>query len=56
MNEVQISGDLNKSIDWLQENGKTYFQPWKWLKDPKRTPWGQRKSRGKIKGKGFDSF
>lgn len=26
MNEVQISGDLNKSIDWLQENGKTYFQ------------------------------
>ena len=35
------------------EHGKTYFQPWKWLKDPKRTPWGQRKSRGKIKGTGF---
>ena len=26
------------------EHGKTYFQPWKWLKDPKRTPWGQRLS------------
>lgn len=26
MKEVEISGNLNHSIDWLQENGKRYFQ------------------------------
>ena len=26
MNDVTITGDLNHGLDWLQENGKRYFQ------------------------------
>lgn len=26
MNEVKIEGNLNKSISWLEDNGKRYFQ------------------------------